>query len=67
MELQMHRVPLLGLLKRSVVGVARSGSVIVVGEEALGGQALRSSSAPNRGGDERRWASEGGARVIRDP
>ena len=32
-ELQTHLVPLLGLLYRLVIGVARSGSVMVVGEE----------------------------------
>lgn len=55
-EWQMHRVPLLGLLYRLVIGVAISGSVTVVGDEF--NRALRSSSAPKRGGEERRCVIE---------
>lgn len=47
----MHLVPLLGLLYRSVQGVARSGSVTVVGE-VFASRESESSSVLNRGGDD---------------
>src|SRR5205809_3865466 len=46
-ELQTHLVPLLGLLWRSVIGVAMSGSVTVVDEASS-----NSNFLPNPGGED---------------
>lgn len=62
----MHLVPLLGLLYRSVQGVARSGSVKVVGD-VFASRESESSSVPNRGGDDCSCAKDCKERLDREP
>lgn len=56
MDLQIHLVPLLGLLCRPVLGVARSGSVSVVGDVAS--PEPPRSNAPMPGGEDCRWCMD---------